>query len=884
MPVAATRPQFLLVDGNSLLHRAYHALPPLATSDGRPTNAVYGLATMLVSLLEQHPPEAALVAFDAPGPTFRHAQYAEYKGTRKAPPDDLVPQFAVAREVVAALGLAQAEASGLEADDLIASLARRAVEQGYEVLVVTGDRDLVQLVGDHVQVLATIRGVADTRLYDRARVVEDYGLTPEQLPDYKGLAGDPSDNLPGVPGIGQKTAKKLLQQFGSVDGVLEHLPEVSPARLQQLLKEHAEEARLFRDLARLEPEPEQIPPTLTPAACAWKGFDHDALQRLLLDLEFSKLWQRLEPLGRPSETDLAVARPAEAQLHAVLDQARAQGSLFLAGAWHGSNLLGLAVGTAGGEAAYVPLVAAGGDSLFPQAESAALDSELAAALSDAELGKCGPELKTLSHALRPWGVELRGLAFDPAIADYLLASHRREHGMETLVARYLGTSLTGGAGQETRALGECRLLPALEDGLRRELREVGLEAYFDTVEMPLASLLVAMEAAGVAVDTAALERLDAVFSQELERLSARMYELAGTSFNPDSPQQVGEVLFGRLQLHGGKKTKTGWSTGAEILESLAEEYEIARLLKEYREYAKLRSTYVKGLLAQVDPRDSRIHTTLEQTVTATGRLSSRNPNLQNIPVRTELGREIRACFVSRAPGWVLLAADYSQIELRLLAHFSGAPGLVEAFRRGQDVHRNSAAIIFGVPPEEVTEENRRIAKTVNYAVIYGQGAGALAQQIGVSRSQAEEYIEQYFDRLAGVRPYLDMVVQTAQERGFVETLAGRRRYLPELSSPNPGLRAYAQRAAANSVLQGSAADIIKLAMVRMAGALAAAAPRAVLLLQVHDDLLFELPEAEVAPAAAQVKEIMEGTTKLSVPLVVELKAGPNWRDMVEVRV
>jgi DNA polymerase-1 len=385
------------------------------------------------------------------------------------------------------------------------------------------------------------------------------------------------------------------------------------------------------------------------------------------------------------------------------------------------------------------------------------------------------------------------------------------------------------------------------------------------------------------VDTAALEHLDQTFAAELERLAGRMYELAGGEFNPDSPQQVGEVLFSRLGLPGGKKTKTGWSTAAEILEELAEEHEIARLLLEYREYAKLRSTYVKGLLAQVNPRDRRVHTTFEQTVTATGRLSSRNPNLQNIPIRSELGREIRACFIAGEQERILLSADYSQIELRLLAHFSGAPSLVEAFQAEQDVHQASAAIIFGVDPGDVTERHRRIAKTVNYAVIYGQGAGALASQIGVSRAEAEEYIRHYFERLAGVRQYLDQVVRSAEAQGFVETLTGRRRYLPELHSPNPGVRAYAQRAAANSVLQGSAADIIKLAMVRMAGALASVAPTADLLLQVHDELLFELPAAEATPVAIRVKEIMESATKLSVPLVAEVKAGPNWRDLDEVR-
>ena len=877
----STRPQLLLVDGNSLLHRAYHALPPLTTSDGRPVNAIYGLATMLVSLLEQHPPQAALVAFDAPGPTHRHDEYAEYKATRRAPAEDLVPQFAVARQLVAALGLEQAELSGWEADDLIAGLAHQAAQQGYDVLVVTGDRDLVQLVGEHVKVLATIRGVADTRMYDRALVEKEYGLQPEQLPDLKGLAGDSSDNLPGVRGVGPKTALALLQKYGSVEGILEHAGEITPPRLQTLLAEHGEEARLYRRLAKLEPE--KVPVQFSPEQYAWHGFDRELLRSLLLDLEFSKLLQRLEPQARES-AEPAVAPAAQSSLATVLREARSQGHLYVVGAWHGATLLGLAVGEENGQAAYVPVVSRGGDSLFPETAAALVPPELIEAMGDASLAKRGPELKTLEQGLRELGARLRGYQFDPAVADYTLASHRRDHSMDMLALQYLGQHLPAPGEPDARAVAEVRVLPALETALRRELHSLDLEAYFDQVEMPLAPVLAEMEAAGIAVDTAALQHLDGVFAGELERLAARMYELAGCQFNPDSPQQVGEILFSRLGLLGGKKTKTGWGTGAEVLEALAEEHEIARLLLEYREYAKLRSTYVKGLLAQVDPQDKRVHTTLEQTVTATGRLSSRGPNLQNIPIRTDLGREIRACFVAGQAERVLLSADYSQIELRLLAHFSSAASLVDAFRAEQDVHRASAAIIFGVDPGDVTERNRRIAKTVNYAVIYGQGAGALASQIGVSRAEAENYIRQYFERLAGVKQYLDLVVRTAEEQGFVETLTGRRRYLPELRSSNPGLRAYAQRAAANSVLQGSAADIIKIAMVRMVPALAELSPATEMLLQVHDELLFELPASELTPVAAHVKEIMEGATNLVVPLVVELKAGPNWRDMVEVRI
>ncbi|HEY3398548.1 MAG TPA: DNA polymerase I [Armatimonadota bacterium] len=876
--MAEERPRLLLVDGNSLLHRAFHALPPLMTSDGRPTNAVYGLATMLVSLLEQHPPEAALVAFDAPGPTHRHLAYTEYKATRREPDEALVPQFSLAREMVSALGLEQAEISGWEADDLLAGLAAQGAAQGYEVLVVTGDRDMVQLVDDHVSVLATIRGVADTRTYDRAQVLAEYGLRPDQIADFKGLAGDTSDNIPGVKGIGKQTALALLQQWDNVENLLAHLDEVTPPRARTALAAQPEQALLSKQLATLEPA--GVPITFDPEQFAFHGFDRDRLRPLLLSLEFGKLWQRLEKISAPAEPAPEIAG---AEVGQTLRKARAQGHMFLAGAWEGSELVGLAVAADADSATYLPLVKAGGDTLFPEAATASLTGEVAAALTDPDLGKRGVDLKLLDRALRLQDLPLAGYQFDPGIADYVLASHRKDHSMDALLSQYLGVSLPPRGEHEQRALAEVTHLPALEERLREELRTLSLEPLFEKVEMPLARVLADMEAVGLALDSAVLRRLDEAFARELADLAGRMYELAGTEFNPDSPAQVGDVLFAKLQLPGGKQTKTGWSTGAEILDDLAEEHEIVRLILQYREYAKLRSTYVKGLLAQINPLTGRIHTTLEQTVTATGRLSSRNPNLQNIPVRTELGREIRAAFVSGAPDRVLLSADYSQIELRLLAHFSRVPSLCEAFQRAEDVHRATAAVIFGLSPEEVTAQNRRIAKTVNFAVIYGQGPGALARQIGVSRAEAEHFIHAYFERLAGVKQYLDQVVQEAENEGFVETLTGRRRYLPELRSGHGGIKAYAQRAAANSPLQGSAAEIMKIAMVRVAAFLDRESPETELLLQVHDELLFSVRKTELDSVAFRVKEIMESAEKLCVPLVVDLKVGPNWRDMNELR-
>ncbi|NLO73583.1 MAG: DNA polymerase I [candidate division WS1 bacterium] len=875
------KPRLLLVDGNSLLHRAFHALPPLMTSDGRPTNAIYGLAQMLVSLLEQHPPQAALVAFDAPGPTLRHQEFAEYKATRKPAPEDLAPQFSMARELVSALGLAQAELSGWEADDLISSVAQQAEGEGYEVIIVTGDRDLVQLVTGHTDVLATIRGVADTRLYDLEQVREEYGLEPGQIADLKALAGDSSDNIPGVPGIGPKTATALLQQFNSVENVLEHLEEIESARVRGLLAKHREQALLSKRLASLAGG--EAPLKFDPEGLRWQGYEKGKLRELLLDLEFSRLLHRLESRTEAdtgTDDHESVPGPPTVPLEEVVALARRSGHLYLAGEWEKGALVGLAL-SSGEQMTYAFLGAAHREpALF--SDPGGVPEQLSMVLGDAGLGKAGSDLKNLDRRLREQGAVLRGYRFDVTLADYVLASHRKDHTPDKLAAEYLGEHLPP-AVTARRSLHEVALLPRLETALRQRLRDLGQEWLLDEIEVPLATVLAEMEAVGIAVDAEALQRLDQHFGEELERLLERMTELAGESFNPDSPQQVGQVLFERLKLPGGKRTKTGWATGAAVLETLAPEYEIIRLILQNREFGKLRSTYVKGLLAEIDPRTGRVHTTFEQAVTATGRLSSRSPNLQNIPIRTELGREIRACFVAGGPEQVLLAADYSQIELRLLAHFSKVPSLVEAFQAGQDIHARTAALIFGVTPEAVEPEQRRIAKTVNYAVVYGMGSQALAQQIGVSRAEASDFINHYFERLSGVKEYLDQVVASAREQGYVQTICGRRRYLPELHSSNTGVRSYAERAAANTPLQGSAADLMKMAMVRLAKALPGVSARARLLLQVHDELVLEVPREELAAVAALVKEIMQSAWNLDIPLEVEAKAGDNWRDLAEVK-
>ena len=872
-------PKLLLIDGNSLLHRAYHALPALSTSDGQPTNAVYGLTQMLTRLLDEEDPDAALVAFDAPGATFRHEQFADYKANRPPMAEELASQLTLACDLMAALGLRHVQKEGYEADDIMGTVAQRAAREGWDVLVVTGDRDLVQLVGDHVKVLATLKGLRETKIYDEASVREEYGVMPAQFADLKGLAGDSSDNIPGVPGIGPKTAQALLGEFGSVEAVLAGLKEITSDRLRAKLAEYADQARLSKQLATIATD---VPLEISLAKLDWPGIQQGPLRQLLARWEFSSLLERLDEQRGEQQGEAAPAPGIDE----VIQAARRCGyvNVALAHADGQPRGLALAVGEAG--AAYLPLPAGSGgpgkEGLFAAEQPSPLPAAVQRLLEDPALGKRGPELKEMSTALGPLGTDLRGAEFDAAVADYLIAPHRRERGMDILATQYLREALPSSQQTAERARAEASLMGRLRPVLLSRLEEIGVLSLFERVEMPLVEILGDMERTGIAVDTGALRRLGDELDSSQQGLATQIHQLAGAEFNIDSPKQLGQVLFEELGLAKGRRTKTGWSTAADVLEELAAEHDIVRLVLEYRQLAKLHSTYIKGLLAEVDPRTDRVHTTFEQTVTATGRLSSRNPNLQNIPIRTEAGRRIRACFVAGRPDNVLLCADYSQIELRIMAHFSGDENLTAAFLADEDIHKRTAAAIFEVPVAAVSSQMRQVAKTINFAVIYGMGAVALAAQLGSTRQEAEGFIENYFARLAGVRQYLDQIVQQARADGYVPTICGRRRRLPELDSSNQRLRSYAERAAANTPLQGSAADIIKIAMVDMATRLPQVSNRAKMLLQVHDELVFEVPAAQVQEVGEEVKQVMEGAWQLTVPLKVDIKVGENWRDLEPV--
>ena len=877
--------KLILIDGNNLIHRAYHALPPLSNSAGQPTNAVYGFVQMVLPLLEAEQPEQVAVAFDGPGPTFRHEMTDTYKATRKETEVELRAQMDLARELVDALGLTWLEVSGVEADDLIGTLAVRGCEQDREVLIVSGDRDMVQLIRPGIAVMAPLKGMSDVKVYDAAAVREQYGVGPELIADLKALAGDPSDNIQGIAGVGPVGAAKLLQEFGGVTELYDHLDQVKQESLRRKLETGRESALLGRQLARIVTD---VPVEITDEQMAWRGPDAAAARRLFARLEFGDLLERTGHWGHDWEGDIRLAD--EAALTELCRRAREVGHLTLAPAVgpKGERALALCADPAQAwlwplpEAPAEPTAAQG---LFDE-EQPGLPECLREALEDATLPKWGARLKEASRALWDAPATLAGYDFDAEIADYLLAPQRPDHSVMLLAAAELGWWVPQKNEDLPGDLPVWQVRPAVEAMAVERLRGVLLEqlgrqevlSVFAGVEMPLVGVLAAMERTGIAVDVPRLQHLDAQLQGDLERMVAEVHALAGCEFNLDSPKQVGEVLFGKLALPGGKKTKTGWSTSAAVLDELAPEHEIVARILSYRELAKLRSTYVAGLLRELAQRTQRVHTTFEQTVTATGRLSSRGPNLQNIPVKTEAGREIRGCFIAD-PGNVLIKADYSQIELRLLAHFCGDENLVTAFRQSEDVHRRTGAMIFDTAPEQVTAEMRRVAKTVNFAVLYGMGSLALSKELGIPRTRAQEFIDHYFRSLASVKAFMEGTVQQARSQGYVTTLLGRRRPMPELHSPDRQVAAYAERAAANTPLQGSAADIVKVAMVRAEKVLAEQFPQARLLLQVHDELVLEAPREQAPQVAALVREVMEQVVALDVPLIVEVAWGQNWRDV-----
>ncbi len=849
--------QLLLIDGNSLAYRAFFALPEsITTTAGFPTNALYGLAAMMVKVLGEERPGRVIVAWDAPGKVFRHEQYPEYKAGRRETPDLLREQTRWFRPLMEAFGFRNTELAGFEADDVIGTLAQRAADAGHEVTILTGDRDSLQLVDGRISVLATGRGVTDTTRYTPERVLERYGVGPELMTDFRGLVGDSSDNLPGVPGIGEKGAATLLKRYGTLESVLEHADEQTPKR-REALTEHADDARLSRDLAVID---RQVPLDLDPTDDGdAPPFVLDAdrlaeLNKVFDELEFTSLKPRLgeitseAPAAEPDQLMISVAPTAAAR--GGLAEALAPGAVALAVAGERA-----ALADSSGEVVTVALDEPG------QAELVGVLGGRTVACHD---------VKGLPAQIRAAILER---CHDTMIAAYLLEPRRRGQYQLDALLEAAGIGVEGvGEGDPARDAAGVRELAARQ---APAIEEEGLGPLMRDVEIPVAAVLARMERLGITLDVARLGEIAARVRDNADELRDRIWELAGGEFVIESPKQLGQVLFERLELPTYRRGKTGWSTDRQVLKLLEDKHPIVPLIGRYRELTKLDSTYLSALPELVDPEDGRLHTTFNQTVAETGRLSSENPNLQNIPIRTPLGREIRDAFVA-AEGHVLVSCDYSQVELRILAHLSGEAALRDAFQRGDDIHRATAAEVFGMAPGDVDKTTRDRAKAVNFGIVYGISDFGLGEQLGIPRADAGRYIEAYLERYPRVQAFIDTTIANATQEGLVTTVFGRRRPIPELGGRTVQQRQRGERLAVNTVIQGSAADIMKAAMVQADADLEEAGLSARLVLQIHDELLVEAPEREAARAGEIVRGAMVGAFDLDPPLVVDVGRGHTW--------
>ena len=897
------KPRMVIIDGNSLVNRAYYALPPFRTRQGLPTNAVYGFLTMLFKILDEYRPEYISVAFDRKEATFRHTEYAEYKAQRKGMPDELAAQMPVLKDVLDVLGINRLEAAGFEADDIIGTLSRYGENQGIDVFIVTGDRDALQLISSGVKVIYTKRGVSDFQLYDIDGVEERYGLSPDKLVDMKGLMGDKSDNIPGVPGVGEKTALKLLHQFGSLEAVLEGLSHMPEGKLKENLSQNVQQALLSKKLAAIHRD---IPVVIDTGECKRPAPNAENVMKKLSELEFNSLIERAKRLFEPEDASYIPERETADcnyiclktldDIDGILDKIRRNKCMAFEIVTSTDDSIefevyGISLAWSDSDGVYIPV----------GHEGYALDEDkvfkaIKPVMEDKGIQKLGHHLKQDIIALAQRGIGLVNYRFDSEIFAYLLDPTASGYELEKVALKYLGENIAGieeiaGRGKNRTEFNliemeqVCQYLAArarcmfrLKSIMAGQIKDTGMEDLVYRVELPLIKVLADMQQTGIKLDKKALEEYSQKLKQSINRLTDEIYSIAGSEFNINSTKQLGEVLFVKLSLPPIKKTKTGYSTDAEVLEQLRDRHPIAKKVLEYRQLVKLKSTYAEGLIKAINKHTGRVHSCFKQTVTATGRISSTEPNLQNIPIRLELGREIRRVFVPESDEYLFVSADYSQIELRVLAHISGDRNLISSFKEGQDIHTRTAAQVFGVTPLEVTPAMRDSAKAVNFGIIYGISDYGLSQNLHISRKKAAEYIKRYFDSFSGVKKYMDRVVREGREQGMVRTMLGRIRYLPELKSANKNVRSFGERLAMNTPIQGSAADIIKLAMNMVYQRLRSEKLKSRLVLQVHDELIIETHRDELGTVRKLLRECMEGAVELNVPLEVKMSAGENWFD------
>jgi DNA polymerase-1 len=898
------KPLLVLFDGNALLHRAYHALPPLTIRQtGESVGAVYGFALMLLKVINELKPSHYAIAFDMKGPTFRHELYEQYKAQRPPAPEELVGQLGRVKQLVSAFNIPIFELQGYEADDILGALSQQASQKDMDSIIVTGDADTMQLVSPRVKVLyPRPRGsFSNTMLYDQAAVAEKYGVRPEQIADLKGLVGDPSDNIPGVAGIGAKTAAKLIEQFGSIEQIYQNIDQVTPPKLQTLLKENEAIARQSKQLATIDVS---MPVTLKLEDCQVSQYDRNKVAELFRELEFASLLPKLPQIeteaqveAKPPQGDYKIVNNSQ-DLDKLIERLWEAQSFAFDTETTGLNpmacqLVGLSFSPAPGEAYYIPVGHVGLDPIGQLPLEEVID-KLKPLMEDGKLAKLAHNSKYDMTVLAQYGVTVNNLTFDSMLAAYLLGE--KSLGLKTLAFARLAIEMTPiaeliGTGAKQIPMSQVEIARAgdyacadadmtlrLTQVFEPELKEQGLWQLFAEVELPLTPVLMHMETSGIALDTELLRQMSQRLGEQMLKLEEDIYANVGHQFNINSPQQLSNVLFEELGLPTARKTKAAYSTGAAILEELRGVHPVIGLILDYRQLSKIKSTYIDALPSLINPQTGRVHTSFNQTRTATGRLSSSEPNLQNIPIRGEMGREVRRAFIAPR-GSYLLSADYSQIDLRALAHLSQDDSLTSAFRQDEDIHSATAAQVFGVEAERVTPEMRRVAKTVNFGVIYGMSDYGLEQASGLSREEAAAFINAYFEKYPGVKQYLETTKAEAREKGYVQTILGRRRAIPEINHSNRQLREAAERMAINMPVQGTSADIIKVAMINLDREIAKHQLKSKMLLQVHDELIFEVPQAEVDQMRRMVPELMTSAISLSVPLKATVKTGLNWGEL-----
>ena len=883
--------RLLVIDGNSLIHRAFYALPLLSTKDGIYTNGVYGFLTMLYKIEEDYEYDYISVAFDKKGPTFRHEAFDLYKANRDSTPNELSFQFPILKEILNAMNINQIELDGYEADDIAGTLAKLGEEENMEVILVTGDKDYLQLTSDKTEVLLTKKGITQLEKYDKKRIIEEYGITPEQFIDLKGLMGDQSDNIPGVPGIGEKTGIKLLKEFGTMENLYENIDYVKGKKTKESLIEHKNIAFLSRKLGEIITN---VPLELSLDELKVQEPDWEKLEELYNKLEFNSLLSKIpeDKLSNKEnsnyETKYKIVKNNEYNnIIKEIENSKSFGFKFLFENEHyiKSEILGIGIKTEKNPAYFISFLE-NNIKDFSKTFKPYFESE--------KIEKYGHMLKMDIFALLKLGINIKNINFDTMIGSYLLNPAQTNYSINELAKEYLNIYGTDeeellGKGKNKKSFKDLNIesqakyiamtldfISKIKEPIKNKIEEQGMKKLYYDIELPLVEVLAHMEFNGFKVDLSVLEELGNEFQIEIDKLTQDIYTLAGKEFNINSPKQLGEILFDKLNLPVIKKTKTGYSTDAEVLDKLKGQHDIINKILKYRQMVKLKSTYIDGLINEINPETGKIHSTFNQTVTNTGRISSTEPNLQNIPIRTEEGRKIRKAFVPESKEYILVDGDYSQIELRVLAHISGDPKMMEAFFHNVDIHTQTASEVFNIPKEEVTPLMRSRAKAVNFGIVYGISDYGLSRDLDISRKEAKEYIDNYLKNYIMVDKYMKDIVNKGKKDGYVETLLNRRRYIPELKSRNFNVRSFGERIAMNTPIQGSAADIIKIAMVKVHRELKNRKLKSRLILQVHDELIIETFKDEVEEVKKVMKDIMENSIKLDIPLKVEISIGENW--------